>query len=494
MKADRLEPQVWTEERLRDQYKHLADVCFQTCRFGEATASHVVLVYADGLINSSLIGQVVIPELRRLYALRGEFELDSGLVSGSLPLIPLSPEATIDDISDTLFSGTLLILFSASPLMYSMNLDLRPTRMPTDSNTEISIKGPRDCFVEDLVLNVALIRKRLRNQSLAYESLTIGTRTKTRVGLMYMTDITNEKMLNLVRDRLNRIDVDGIYSINQLEEYLADSRFTIFPTMNFTGRPDFVVNSLLDGRFIVLVDGIPLALIGPSGLTLILKSPEDIHFNYMYVSFSRLIRGLSLFLSIFLPGIWVALMAFHQDQVPFRLMATVAVSRLGLPLSAQMEMFILLLLLEIFREAGIRLPSNIGQTLASIGGLIIGDAAIRAGLVSPSVVVIGAITAVSGVTLVNQSLSAVVSVLRFFFFIMGGFLGLFGLILGLILLAAYMTQITSFGRPYMAPWSPPAMKEFLQSFIRVPWAMMKERASEQKPIDTDHQGKGDERS
>nr|WP_325049974.1 spore germination protein [Cohnella faecalis] len=162
---------------------------------------------------------------------------------------------------------------------------------------------------------------------------------------------------------------------------------------------------------------------------------EDIHFNYAYVSFARVVRGASLFISLFLPGIWVALLAFHQDQIPFRLMATISVARLGLPMSVQMEMFLLLMLLEVFREAGVRLPSSIGQTLTSIGGLIIGDAAIRAGLVSPSIVVVGAITAVSGVTLVNQSLSTIISILRLFFFAMGAFLGMFGIILGMIVLA-----------------------------------------------------------
>ncbi|KHF32174.1 Spore germination protein XA [Paenibacillus sp. P1XP2] len=156
-----------------------------------------------------------------------------------------------------------------------------------------------------------------------------------------------------------------------------------------------------------------MALIGPGTLSLQMKSPEDVHFNYIYVSFVRLIRILSLLISIGLPSFWVALAAFHQDQIPFRLMATISTARLGLPLSAQMELFLLLILLEIFREAGIRLPSTIGQTLTVIGGLIIGDAAIRAGLVSPSSVVVGAITAVASATLVNQTLSTAVSVIRF---------------------------------------------------------------------------------
>ena len=198
-----------------------------------------------------------------------------------------------------------------------------------------------------------------------------------------------------------------------------------------------------------------------------------------------------LILSIFLPAIWVALMAFHQDQIPFRMMATVSVSRLGLPLSAQMEMFILLMLLEVFREAGVRLPTAIGQTLTSIGGLIIGDAAIRAGLVSPSVVVIGAITAVCGVTLVNQTLSTVVSILRLFFFTLASFLGIYGVILGMVLWTGYLSSLNSFGVNYLTPLSPLRIKDILQSYLRLPWVWSKQRPGSLKPIDGDHQGEGE---
>lgn len=489
MSDNHSKPTAWTEDKLREQYCRAADVHFQECRFGDGVDASVILIHSEGLTLSSHISLVVIPELRRLYQLHGDFEQESGLIYGSLPLSRLALEVSLDELSDLLFKGDLLLFFPKSQSIYHMGIDLRPFRAPSESNTEISIKGPRDCFNEDVTMNVALIRKRIRSQTLSYESFTLGRRTKTQIALLYMSDIINPDVLNEVKRRLQRIDVDGIYSINQLEEKLGDSRYSLFPLMDFTGRPDYVLDSLLNGRFVILVDGNPLALIGPAGLTLILKSPEDIHFNYAYVSFARLVRGISLFLSIFLPGIWVALVAFHQDQLPFRMMATVAVSRIGLPMSAQIEMFVLLMLLEIFREAGVRLPSNIGQTLASIGGLIIGDAAIRAGLVSPSVVVIGAITAVSGVTLVNQSLSSLVSVLRFFFFVMGGMLGIYGLILGIILLAAYMSRLTSFGLPYLAPWSPPNAKEFLRSFLRLPWSMMRHRTKELRPVDPDHRDK-----
>ncbi|QJD83143.1 spore germination protein [Cohnella herbarum] len=477
----------WDEVKLRELFVHSADVQIQSCKLDDQPNSEVMLIFSEGLCDSVQIAQIVLPELEKLIKKAQFSDLLSGEITGTLPLIYIKEEESADTLIEYLFQGDLILFFKASERMYKMNICNRPQRMPEESNTEISIKGPKDGFTEDLVINVALIRKRIRSTSLNYETFTLGRRTKTKIGLLYFQDILSPKILKEVRVRISKIDVDGIYSINQLEEMLSDSKFTIFPTFAVTGRPDYVVNSLLAGRFILIVDGIPMVLIGPAGLSLIMKSPEDIHFNYTYISFARIIRLVSLFLSIVLPGFWVSLTAFHQDQIPFRMMATIAGARLGLPLSAQMEMFILLMLIEIFREAGVRLPSNIGQTLTVVGGLIIGDASIRAGLVSPSVVVVGAITAVTSVTLVNQSLSTVVSLVRLVTFLVAAFLGMYGLILSLILLVAYMSRLQSFGVPYLTPISPLHIKDVAVSYLRLPFAKIRTRPIAMEPIDPDHQ-------
>ncbi|REK74975.1 spore germination protein [Paenibacillus paeoniae] len=479
---------AWTEESLRVLFKGSADVMFQACSYGDGS-SRVVMAYAEGLTRSSDIGQFVLPELNRLYAKQGTFENSVERLSSTLPIQELQ-DYSVDALSESLFEGDLLLLFVETGIIGSLSIADKPTRQPYESSTEISVKGPRDGFVEDITVNIALIRKRLRSQSLQVEELVLGRRSRTRIGLLYFIDIINPSIVQEMRKQLNSIDVDSIMSISQLEELMTDSSFKLLPTMDFTGRPDFAVNSLLSGRAVLIVDGLPMVLMAPAGLSLILKSPEDAHFNYTYVSFARIIRGISLFLSIFLPAIWVALMSFHQDQIPFRMMATISVSRLGLPLSSHMEMFLLLTLLEIFREAGVRLPSSIGQTLTSIGGLIIGDAAIRAGMVSPSVVVVGAITAVSGVTLVNQTLSTQVSIMRFFFFLLSALLGMYGVILGMVLLISYMASLRSFGMPYLSPLSPLNVKELAASFLRLPYRLMKKRPSALHTIDSDKQKGG----
>ncbi|WP_054027742.1 spore germination protein [Bacillus sp. FJAT-28004] len=474
----------WNEESLRALFAGSLDVKIQACHFGEQVSADVVIAYAEGLSHTADIGKFILPELNRLFKEQGSFKDPIVHLSNVLSITELA-ETSEDTLSETLFQGDLLLIFTEENKVAFVSIADKPTRQPYESSTEISVKGPRDGFVEDITVNIALIRKRLRSPSLHVDTVTLGRRTKTRIGVLFCYDIVNPKMLEEIRSRLKKIDIDGIISISQLEEMLSDSKFKLLPIMDFTGRPDYAVQSLLSGRVVLVVDGLPMVLIAPAGLTFILKSPEDAHFNYAYVSFSRIIRGISLFLSIFLPAIWVALVSFHQDQIPFQMMATISVTRLGLPLSSHMEMFLLLMLLEIFREAGVRLPNAIGQTLTSIGGLIIGDAAIRAGLVSPSVVVVGAITAVSGVTLVNQTLSTQVSILRLFFFILSAILGMYGVILGMVLLIGYMGSMNSFGVSYLSPFSPLSVKELVISFLRLPWDKINKRPTGLNTVDSD---------
>jgi len=484
---DRISAPVWSEQELRGWFDRSSDVQLQLFHFRNGDVVYDLLfMYSEGLCDSSQIMKFVLPELERICRENGFQPLLREESVGVLPLVRIEGDFVREEAAEAVFQGELVIAFLATDHLYKLNISSRPERSPEESSIEISIKGPRDGFVESYTTNIALIRKRIRSTSLCCETFQLGRRTKTRVGLLYFSDILSPAVLKEVRSRLSKIDVDGLYSINQLEEALSDAKYPLFPLLDSSGRPDFAVSSLLAGRFVVVIDGNPLVLIAPATFGLIMKSPEDVHFSFQYISFARVIRVISFWLSIMLPGFWVALSAFHQDQIPFRLMATIAVARLGLPLSAQMEMFLLLLLLEIFREAGVRLPSSIGQTLTVIGALVIGDAAIRAGLVSPSVVVVGAITAVMGVTLVNQTLSTIVSVLRFIIFLVASIIGMYGLILCLILLLFYMSRLRSFGVPYLSPLSPPYMKDILKSYLRPPWSKLQFRPRALHPTDPDH--------
>jgi len=466
---------IWSIEQLKQLFGKSDDIITRIHRFGEDERSDVLFVYSEGTCDSSTIGNHVLISLSETYSKYKEFKIVDGYLLSSLSVVPHTGRLTQESITVRIFRGELLLVFPASRALYWIDISKLPQRSPEESNTELSIKGPRDGFVENITTNIALIRKRIRSGALLCEKFTLGRRTLTEIALMYFVDIVASELLDTVRRRLEAIDVDGVYSIQQIEELISDHKYAIIPLMDFTGRPDFAVSALLKGRFILIVDGSPMVLVGPSAFPLQLKSPEDLHFPYLYTSFARMVRYLSLFMTIVLPSVWVSLVAFHQDQIPFRLLATIAVSRLGLPFPPQIELFLLLMLLEIFREAGSRLPSAIGSTLTVVGGLIVGDAAIRAGLVSPSTVVVGAVTAVSAATLINQNLSVSVSILRLSLFMLCCFLGMYGLILGAVLLIFYLSRLTSFGKPYLAPLSPPIFKDLLPAFFKLPWTRMKQR-------------------
>lgn len=488
MNANRTQAPEWNISTLKELFVGSSDVQFLEHHFTENDDSIIWLIYAERLCDSKQIGTHILPELKEIYLTKSFSNFNETNYFGSLPLIPLSLHFTKDMIVESVFQGDLILFFPQTKSIFKLNICNVPGRNPEESTVEISIKGPKDGFTEEITTNIALIRKRIRSNSLCYETSILGRRTRTKIGLLYIEDIIPPQVLSEIRKRLKKIDIDGVYSIGQLEELLGDVKYSLFPLLDFSGRPDYAVAALLAGRFVLVVDGNPFVLIAPATFSLILKSPEDIHFNFQYVSFARLIRILSFGLSGFLPGFWVSIAAFHQDQIPFRLMATIAVSRLGLPFTAQIEMFILLILLEIFREAGVRLPSSIGQTLTVVGALVIGDASIRAGLVSPSVVVVGAITAVTGVTLVNQTLSTVLSTIRLSVFIVCSILGLYGFILSIILLTFYMSKLQSFGVPYLSPLSPPIPKDILKSFLKSPWSKHRGRPRVLETGDSDHQG------
>ncbi|QDS37799.1 spore germination protein [Brevibacillus brevis] len=423
------------EEELREKFAHCADVVFT--RTVTSEDQPVLMLYCEGLADVRQLQDTALPQLERFLAI-GDLR--------SLPLFPLftNPELWIE----RLFAGDLLIFIGDSP-PFAWDISNRPERGTEEANTEISIKGPRDGFVEDLSTNVALVRKRMRTITLAYEPFVLGTRSRTRVAMMYITDGVSPDLVEMMRERLLGCTNKKILNSAILEKLLSDNTHSLFPLVDYTGRPDYAIYMLLQGKVVVLVDGSPLALVAPVTLLQLIKSPEDDQYPVTYVWLERMLRLGGFWIAIFLPGFWIALSAYNVEQFPFQLLATVTQGRKGLPFSAPMELFLILFIFEFLREAGARLPKNVGQTLALVGALIIGDASIRAGLTSPSMLFIGSLTVVASFTLVNQSLSGAVTAARFAVFFLSAIIGMYGFILGMIAIVYYLSTLTSFGRSYI---------------------------------------------
>lgn len=298
------------------------------------------------------------------------------------------------------------------------------------------------------------MRKRLPTDSLCTEQFTVGTRSQTRVSILYINDILDPAILAELKKRIQNIQTEAIYASSQFEAYLVDEKWSLVPRFSFTGRPDFVAGSLLRGRFAVVIDGTPTVILGPVNLSFLFQSAEDEYTLYPFLIIQRLLRFLGATISLILPGLYVAIVSYHIDRIPLTLLGTFVVARHGIPFPTPIEVLLILVLFEMLREAGNRLPAGLGQTLAVVGGLIIGQAAIDAGLTSPTVLVVTGTTAVASFTLSNQALAGALTIFRIVILLFASILGEFGFLLGVFAVLIYLSTVRSFGVPYLSPLSP----------------------------------------
>lgn len=440
-------------------------VCF-TRNF--ESGKEATIVYCKTLCDSKWVDKVI-TDLLQLYSITGLETRESIKQVTSFPYNLLEKDQ-VHQIELAVLTGNIVVWFTHLEFGVSIPAQRMLSRQTEESNIEVSVRGPKNGFVEDIDINVGLIRKRLPDPSLCYETYIVGSKSKTKVGLLYSSEKITVSILDDIQQRLSSLEnhVEELNSATQLDELILDQRNSLFPLTSYTGRADFAATSILRGRFVIVIDGLPGATIAPATLTMLLKTAEDTHLNFLSTTFGRLLRFFSLAISIFLPSFYVALTCFHQDQLPFPLLSTISLTRMGIPFSIPIEVLIILVLMDIFREAGYRLPSPIGQTITVVGGLIIGDAAIRAGLTSPTIVVVGAVSIVTGATLINQTLTGTVSVLRYFNLLLASFLGMYGFMLSFLLVLVYLSGLTSFGVPYLSPVSPINLKDVVRTIVLLP--------------------------
>lgn len=463
---------------LRRIFQKSADVQFQEYTFKQRK---VMFITCDAMIDRHLLNDVIIERVQLFFDALKKISFEEA-VEGYLHIPEIKKIEGKSDIVSSVYSGKVLLYFEEYDVLYSSNIANIPNRTPEESNIEVPVKGARDNFIEDLSINIALIRKRLPTDSLCVEKIELGKRTKTTVALLYFDDIANKSILNEIKERMNQVDVDIIFSGDLLMEQIENGSNT-FPKHDYTGRPDYAVQSLARGRFLILVDGVTYGIITPVNLFLLLKTAEDNEYPTIFSSFARLLRLSSLLIGIILPATWLALTTFHQNQLPMLLLATVVQSRIGLPLPSVIEMLLMLLLFELFREAGLRLPSAIGGTISVVGGLIIGDATIRAGITSPAMIVIIAVSTIATYTLVNSSLVMAASITRFFSVILTAFFGFFGLFISLFFIVLYLANMRTFGVPYLNVVADLSWSTVKKTFLKLPQKDYVERPHELSPKD-----------
>ncbi len=375
-------------------------------------------------------------------------------------------------ITSVIYGDTALIAESSESVLI-INSKGWETRSVQEPENEKNLRGPREGFTESLLKNSSLIRRKIRTPDLKFKTVTVGTRTNTQICFCYLDSIVNRQALRTLEQRINNINIDGILDSNYIDELTKDNPWSPLKTAGVTERPDVVAGKLLEGRIAILVDGSPSVMTVPYLFIESVQVDDDYYINYYFSSISRILRVLSLMITIVVPALYVALVAFHKEMIPTNLALSISEARQGVPLPITVECLIMLLVFELLRESGLRMPSNVGTALSIVGAIVIGQAAVDAKFVSAPMVIVVALTGITG--LMIPKMKGAIILYRTFLVICASVLGMYGLIMGLCIIVAHTVSLTSCGVKYTAYLSSLRVQQMKDTYLRYPWWVMKTR-------------------
>ncbi|MBQ9790471.1 MAG: spore germination protein [Clostridia bacterium] len=434
------------------------------------------IFYVDCLVDKQVFSNAVLNSITRANAEAMKQKKKSVLELLETNIVSTTVAKKIyskDEAMDEIFKGNAIIIDESADFCLLISVAGGMKRAIQEPPTSAVVKGPREGFIEDIHTNKALIRKRLKTQDLSIVELQVGEKTKTIVNILYLSSIADEKIVSAVKARIEEIDIDGILDSFYISQFLQKGKDKFFKRVGTTEKPDITVSKLLEGRVAILVDGSPIVLTVPFLLFEDLQSVEDYYDIPAKATLSRFIRFFGIFISILLPGFYVALESYHYKVLPINFLINLLGSLENISLPPMLEILFVIFLFDILNEASVRMPKQLGMALSIIGALILGDTAVQAGIISsPSIVVV----AISGITLyIIPDQVPETSILRSIFTVIGGIAGFYGLICSSIVLAVYLVSITSFGSPYMAPYAPDIRADKKDGIVKAPITDMKTR-------------------
>lgn len=382
--------------------------------------------------------------------------------------------------------GAVVVVFPSSNTFLKLMMPQFATRSPNEPDNEHVIRGSHEGFVEGFDTNISLLRKRLTMPDLVVRTLKVGKLCKTQVSYVYIASVADADLIEQLQTKLEGVTADVITTAGQLEDYLEDSVWSPFPQYLNTERPDRVVSNLLEGKIAIFTDHTPTCLIAPVTFFSFYQSPDDFNGRVIVGSFYRIVRLLSFVAAMFLPAFYIAVIGFHSEILPLELSRKVKVAINEIPYRPIFEALILEIFIELIREASIRLPTPIGQTIGIVGGLVIGDAIVSAGLVSNLMVIVVAMTAISSFVVPSVEMNTTIRVLRFPFMLLASIFGFFGIVLGSLVLFIHLMNLSSMRQPYFSPIVPFDPSRFKKIFLRLPYV----RSSKQQKTFT-HGDDGD---
>lgn len=460
----------------RDLFTDCYDVIFHPFRVGEQVQAE--LIYIQNMSNVEEINENVLTPLMEKKVDPRDFQT---ILERRLPISSAKPVSTFSEGAQALTMGNALLLIKGVAGALDLGMNKWEKRGITEPENEPVIRGPKEGFIESVRINTTLIRRRLRTPQLKLKSLHLGRYTHTEVIVAYMEDIVHPDLLEEVIRRLERIDIDGVIDSGYIEGFIEDHPFSPFPQVLTTEKTDVVTAELLEGRIAILVDGSPVVLVVPITLTTMLQAAEDYYSRYIPATMIRSLRYLMFLVSIALPSFYVATTTFHQEAIPTEQLISFAAAREQIPVPCLVEALLMEFAFEALREAGLRLPRIIGSAVTIVGALVIGEAAVTAGLVSAPMVIVVAATGIASFTIPRYALGLPMRALRFPLLILSGTLGIVGMLLGLFAIVVHLCTLSSFGVPYLSPLAPWQKRDLKDVLWRAPWWKMDRRPQELSP-------------
>ena len=457
-------------DQLKVLFKDCSDVVFRPFVAGKVKAC---ILFVDGFIDSASIEVNGIKQI--LNEIENEKLTANELMEQIVSISSVSKTENLDEAVTSVLKGNTVLFIEGTAKALIFDAKGGDRRGVAEPQTETAIRGPREGFTEILRVNTALIRHKIRSNRLKILSMDIGEESNTELAILYIDGLASADLIDEVLSRLKRIKIDAILDSGYIEEFIEDSPWSMFPQIQNTERPDTVAANLLEGRIAIIADGTPFVLIVPATFWQFLQASSD-YYNRFHISiFLRLLRVILMFLALELPSIYVAVTTYHQEMIPTKLLLSIAASREAIPFPGIIEALIMEVSFEALREAGVRLPQIVGQAVSILGALVIGQAAVEAGIVSTPMVIIVSVTGIASFTMPRYNMAISIRLLRFPLMILAGLFGLYGIIIGTMIILTHLCKLRSFGVPYFWPLAPMSVESLKDVFIRVPWWAMDQR-------------------
>ena len=469
-----------------EYFKDCTDIVYREFEMGIRGEYKGVIICVDGLTDSKVINEFILNNLMTISRMaepspeKVKKSLDELVMKQNVAISEMQEVESFDEAVLSILIGETALILDGYEKIIIYGTKGWPSRSPAEPETATVVRGPRDGLVESLRVNTALIRRRVRDHRLKVKNYQVGHRSKTSVAMMYMEDLVDKRLLDKVDQRLNEVDYDAILDSGILEEFIEDDWMSPFPQIQNTERPDTAASALYHGRVVLIVDNTPFALILPTTFNSLMQSAEDYYERWDIATALRLLRYFCAFVSVCGPGLYVAISSYHPRMLPTSLALHIAGNRTQVPFPSVVEALIMEVTIEIIREAGVRLPGAIGSTIGIVGGLVIGQAAVEAGIVSPFMVIVVAITTIASFTIPNYNLAITFRILRFAFIFSGAFLGLYGIMLMTLIVLIHLCSLKSFDTPYLSPFmtylaDPSKLRD---TIVRLPYVMMHNRGED----------------